>query len=228
MSKVVIAEVLQNLANPESLIPPVTYDTRPQADDLNSFVGPVNVRSIGTLGFDYKDDGNRIEIWQQLFPKWLFWTVMPIPILGMVAKLVYEWRQNGVIEWPLLAGLCLSPIAVVGFWMVISSINSHHRVGDVRAILDRTARTIELLDYGVTLTANSATHVVIASGLNVFTSQQDSEVTKMRTHEISIVGQTADGEWKRWVVLNWRNGSLEFFANEIAKSLNVTLLKCEV
>lgn len=227
MSKVV-TNVLHNLATPESLIAPLTYNKQPQADDLNSFVGPSNVTSIGTLGFGYKDDGNRIEIWQQLFPIWLFWTVMPIPLIGMVAKLIYEWRQHGVIEWPLLVGFCLSPIAVLGCLMMIKAINSHHRAGEVRAILDRAARTIELLDYGVTLTATSATHVVIASGLNVFKSQQDSEETKMRTHELSIVGQTEEGEWRRWFVLKWRSGRLDFFAKEIAESLNLTLLKCEV
>jgi hypothetical protein len=48
------------------------------------------------------------------------------------------------------------------------------------------------------------------------------------THELSIVGQSTDGEWKRWLVLRWRNGSLEFFAKEIANSLNVPLLTYEV
>jgi hypothetical protein len=155
---------------------------------------------------------------------WLVAVCLAVPHAAIVAAFLYVWIVDGVCDWRFVLAFVLGPIAALELWNLVRWLNRKAGDGIVRAVLDRTAQTLELRDYGVTLPARMIKELVLLRSWQ--TKRGEREINSTWAIELSVVGEAETGEVWRWHVITGQGRRLEAFADEVACALRIRVTDC--
>jgi hypothetical protein len=172
------------------------------------------------------DDGEKLAIETKGIPMWFVAVCLVAPLIALVAAFLYVWIVDGVCDWRFVLAFVLGPIAALELWNLVRWLNRKAGDGIVRAVLDRTAQTLELRDYGVTLPARMIKELILVRGWQ--TNRAEREINSTWAIELSVVGEAETGEVWRWHVITGQGRQLEKFAEDVARALRVCLSDCRV
>jgi hypothetical protein len=167
------------------------------------------------------DDGRTLAIATRGIPMGFVAFCLALPLAAVVGAFMYFWIVDGVCEWRLIPCFILGPIAVLEIVDLVRWLNRRAGDGTVRAVLDRTAQTLELRDYGVTLDARRLKELILVRGWQA--KRTERETSSTWAIELSVVAETAPGEAWRWHVITGHGRRVEEFADEVSRQLQVCL-----
>ncbi len=201
---------------------PVPFDNSVADNTLVSFMSSVGCRTgFGAAGFRYQDDGKRLVLITKCIPIWFVAICLMIPASVIVLLFLRELIWQRQFDSLLAIGCVLSPFIILDFLGFCSILNRRAGDGQVRLVVDRVARIVELKDLGLTIPFGQVRRLILVRGWQTQKDKRGSNSTWAL--ELSVV---AEGEWdglrRVHVVTTGRNG-LRKVADELALALNVSL-----
>jgi hypothetical protein len=182
--------------------------------------------SFGSPRVSVVEDGEKLAIATKGIPMWFVVVCLTLPLAAIVVAFLYVWIADGVCDWRFIPFFVLGPIAALEVGSLVRLLNRKAGDGIVRAVLDRTAQTLELRDYGVTLPAPMIKELILVRGWQ--TKRTGPETDSTWAIELSVVAETATGEVWRWHVITGQGRRLEEFADEVSRAFRICLSNCRV
>lgn len=167
------------------------------------------------------DDGRRLSVERRGFPLWFAGACSAIPLIAAVAVFLFQGIVRGSYPMDLVPVLVLGPIAALVLLARIRWLN--RRTEGVVAVLDRTARTLELPEYGATHPGASIRELIIVHGMQKATRRTGARrgTHFVMTAELSVVVEgRVDGTphpRSRWHVMTGPRRRLEAFADAVSR-----------
>lgn len=221
--------LLTAILSRQSVEPPLPEPQREDPTKLGSFprrflwLGGCET-GFGSPRVSLVDDGQKLAIATRGIPMWFVVACLALPLVTVVGAFLYFWIVDGVCDWRFIPFFVLGPFAALELVSLVRWLNRKAGDGIVRAVLDRTAQTLELRDYGVILDARRMKELILIRGWQTKRTGRDTDSTWAL--EVSVVGETATGEVWRWHVITGQGRRLEEFADEVSRELRVCLSRC--